>query len=477
MLTLTLTTLLSWSMSMAGLPSSMASAPLNNKATNRIPAMSDVTWGRRARATTIDGIVAAAIVLVVPFWMNMDRIALRYFDGSLSSATSALWEEGVIDFAFNYYPRPSRTAIAGYTAWIIFQAVLYVSLPGRPCRSQRTPGGQLLEYTANGLLAWVVTHVLFLAAALMWVFKMSVVADHWDGLVVAMDAYGIFVSAASLLKGHFAPSFVGDRKLSSSIPFDFFSGVELNPRLGKSFDIKFFHNGRAGIVGWTLINASFAAFQYNVHGYVSNSMLVGNVLQAIYVVDFFINEDWYLRTVDIAHDHFGFYLAYGTTSFLPQLYTIQAQYLARYPTQLDTLQALGALVLGVSGYALFRSANWQKDVVRRTDGATTIWGESAKVVRTKYHTSDGKEHDGLLLACGWWGVCRHINYLADLIQTFAMCIVCGFDHLLPWLHMLWMCLLLLNRLQRDERRCRAKYGKQWEKYCEKARYRLVPGIW
>jgi len=33
--------------------------------------------------------------------------------------------------------------------------------------------------------------------------------------------------------------------------------------------------------------------------------------QAIYVVDFFANEDWYLRTIDICHDHFGFYLAWG----------------------------------------------------------------------------------------------------------------------------------------------------------------------
>jgi 7-dehydrocholesterol reductase len=35
------------------------------------------------------------------------------------------------------------------------------------------------------------------------------------------------------------------------------------------------------------------------------------------VVDFFINEDWYLRTIDIAHDHFGFYLAWGDVVWLP----------------------------------------------------------------------------------------------------------------------------------------------------------------
>lgn len=34
--------------------------------------------------------------------------------------------------------------------------------------------------------------------------------------------------------------------------FDFWAGVELNPRLG-ALDLKFFHNGRPGIVAWTLM--------------------------------------------------------------------------------------------------------------------------------------------------------------------------------------------------------------------------------
>jgi 7-dehydrocholesterol reductase len=30
-------------------------------------------------------------------------------------------------------------------------------------------------------------------------------------------------------------------------------GLELNPRIGDSFDLKLFHNGRPGIVAWTLM--------------------------------------------------------------------------------------------------------------------------------------------------------------------------------------------------------------------------------
>lgn len=35
--------------------------------------------------------------------------------------------------------------------------------------------------------------------------------------------------------------------------YDFYMGVELNPRFGKWFDFKLFHNGRPGIVAWTLM--------------------------------------------------------------------------------------------------------------------------------------------------------------------------------------------------------------------------------
>jgi 7-dehydrocholesterol reductase len=53
------------------------------------------------------------------------------------------------------------------------------------------------------------------------------------------------------------------------------------------------------------------------HGFVSWRLLLLNLLHFVYVVDFFINEDWYLRTIDIAHDHFGFYLAWGDCVWLP----------------------------------------------------------------------------------------------------------------------------------------------------------------
>jgi len=50
---------------------------------------------------------------------------------------------------------------------------------------------------------------------------------------------------------------------------------------------------------------SFAAYQYQLHGFVSNSMIVVNILHAFYVVDFFINEDWSVALLHVPASRLG----------------------------------------------------------------------------------------------------------------------------------------------------------------------------
>jgi 7-dehydrocholesterol reductase len=219
------------------------------------------------------------------------------------------------------------------------------------------------------------------------------------------------------------------------------------------------------------------AYQYQLHGLITKSMIVTIILHAIYVLDFFINEDWYLRTIDICHDHFGFYLAWGCTVWLPGVYTLQTQYLARNPVILSSAHAAGILLMGVGGYTLFRSVNYQKDLVRRTKGDCKLWGSPAKILRVKYRTKDGLEHDSLLLCSGWWGFARHVNYLGDLVLSYAMCATCGTENLLPWTYAIFMTVLLIHRCWRDEERCSKKYGKYWEEYCRRVRWVIIPGIY
>lgn len=135
------------------------------------------------------------------------------------------------------------------------------------------------------------THALFIGASLgLGLFPASIIHDNWGGLLIASNVYGYFLTVFSYLKAHIAPSHSEDRKFSGSIIYDLYMGIEFNPRFGKYFDFKLFHNGRPGIVAWTLINFSFAAAQYQKIGYVTNSMVLLNFLHFVYVIDFFIHE-------------------------------------------------------------------------------------------------------------------------------------------------------------------------------------------
>lgn len=210
---------------------------------------------------------------------------------------------------------------------------------------------------------------------------------------------------------------------------------------------------------------------------ITNSIMIATLFHTIYVVDFFVNEDWYVRTIDICHDHFGFYLAWGCMVWLPTMYTLQTQYLAQNPVILSTWAATTITVAGLIGYVLFRSVNHQKDLVRSTEGDCNVWGKPAKLVRVKYSTKDGLEHYSILLCSGWWGYARHVNYVGDLILSYSMCATCGLNDILPWTYAVFMTILLIHRCWRDEERCSQKYGKGWAIYCKKVPWVIIPGIY
>jgi len=175
-----------------------------------------------------------------------------------------------------------------------------------------------------------------------------------------------------------------------------------------------------------LSDLSSAAWQYEKLGYITNSMVIVNILHAIYVVDFFINEDWYLRTIDICHDHFGFYLGWGSIVWLPTMYTIQAQWLVHNPVSLPPLVAAGILATGLGGYFIFRSVNHQKDIVRQTTGKCLIWGRPAGVLKCIYETTDGKQHQSLLLYTGKSDSSRvagmiGLIFVSRLVGLFSSC--------------------------------------------------------
>lgn len=178
-----------------------------------------VTWGRRNKPRWSNNVAAAAMVVGCPLWMVINWVALEHHGGSLTQTIQCFTSKGLYQLGLRYLPRPSCSAFFGYALWLLWQAALYGYLPGRRCFGQRTPGGHLLDYTTNGLIAWALTHLLFLAASVLGLIDPAIIAKTWQGLLVAANTYGFVLAFMAQMKGYYAPSFIEDRKLSGSTFF------------------------------------------------------------------------------------------------------------------------------------------------------------------------------------------------------------------------------------------------------------------
>ncbi|PGH23568.1 hypothetical protein AJ80_02348 [Polytolypa hystricis UAMH7299] len=374
-----------------------------------------IFWGRQDRLPPILGALGSIPLLIVtPLLVMSSCIALEHFDASISDMLSAFWHQGSWNFLSRYFPYPVTGAFLAYLGWIALQALLYTLLPGSSYVGQPTPGGNVLTYKLNGLQAFIITISLFILAEVAGLAKLSYIATSWPGILVVANIYGVFITLVAYLKAHLKPSHPSDTRFSGSSIHDIYGGCELNPRWGENWDIKLFHIGRLGMSAWLMIDISFTTLQFNRFGYISNSMVIVLVLQGIYVLDFFWNEHWYLKTIDIHHDHFGFYLAWGSTAGLSGVYSLQSRYLARHPVDLSFTSATMILTIGIVGYIVFRSSNNQRLRARLADGKCIIWGNKAKVIRSSYMTFDGSVHKSLLL---YSGMSLHYEPVSNLNST------------------------------------------------------------
>lgn len=445
-------------------------------------------WGRAWQVSLQTWLSCFLLLIFSPVLVFYFYIVAFHFDCSLVAPIQSVWlgTMNLSDIA-SWIPQPTFAAFAIVTIWFSFQVILAIipdlihrlihSYRGGHCLGAITPAGNQLIYNVNGLQAWLLSNITFFIVSYVfgW-FSPTIVFDNWGGILWVVNALGFLLAIYVYLKGRLFPSFINDRKFSGSLLYDFFMGIELNPRIGH-VDLKFFFNGRPGIVAWTLINISFVAAQHERYGYVTNSMWIVNILQCAYVLYFFWKESWYLKTIDIHHDHFGWMLAWGDLVWLPYMYTLQALFLVFHPVELSTEFAVFVLGMGVVGFYIFASANNQKDSFRQHDGKELIWGKTPKAIDCEYTTKDGCKRKTRLLISGWWGIGRHMNYTGDLILSLAYSLACGFGYLFPYFYFVFLSILLIHRCLRDEKRCRDKYGEKWLEYRRKVPYRLIPYIW
>jgi Delta14-sterol reductase len=335
-----------------------------------------------------------------------------------------------------------------------FVAVLFASslvVPG-PEYEVTARGGERIRYRLNGLALLALT---IAAAALV----------QWRGPGLALLAryvWSLFI-AANLLAWPAAVLLVSRATTPPERGVaDYFYGVERNPQLF-GIDLKMF-SYRPSLIGLALVNASFAAWQWRVAGTLSLAMICYQVFTLLYIVNYFQFEHGMLFTWDIIEENFGWMLIWGDYVLVPFFYALPAAFVLSRPGDVTPATAAALAALYLLGFWIFRGANTQKHRFKREPGAP-VWGRSPDVI------------GGKLLASGFWGIGRKLNYTGEFLMYLSWTLLAGLQSFVPYLLLLWLLLLLMQRAGRDDRRCRQKYGHLWDEYCRKARFRMFPYIY
>lgn len=353
-----------------------------------------------------------------------------------------------------------------FIVWFVFHMFIYLSRLGRTAEGPTLRDGTRLTYKINGLHAFIISHVLFIIGYFYFKLPVTIVYDKFLPLASAAFFFSFVLAVYLYIKSFDRKALLALGGNTGNVIYDWFIGRELNPRVGK-FDWKVFCEMRPGLIGWVLINYCMMAKQYEVHGTVTVSMMLVCLFQTWYILDALLFEDAILTTMDVVHDGFGFMLAFGDLCWVPFTYSMQARFLVDYPTTLSPLSATFIILLNTIGYCMFRGANSQKDRFRRDPNHASV--QHLKTMSTQRGTK--------LIVSGWWGFCRHPNYLGDLTMALSWSLPCGFSHILPYFYFIYFMALLIHRQLRDEHHCRSKYGRDWDRFCQIVRWRLIPGIY
>jgi len=416
-------------------------------------------------------IVVCPLTALLMWVINVDN------GGSVVAFWNQIMQQGFFTVMHNMWAPVYMGTTMGWKLIGVFaltQLILMRVVPGKPFEGPITPKGNVPVYKANGFACFLITVTLFLGGSygMHW-FSATIVYDNFAGMIGALNIFSLIFCLFLYLKGRYAPSST-DSGCTGNFIFDYYWGTELYPRV-LGWNLKMFTNCRFGMMAWPIIILSFAAKQSAVYG-LSDSMLVAMIVMMTYITKFFIWETGYLRSIDIMHDRAGFYICWGCLVWVPAIYTSPILCLVNHPIHLGVVTATLIAVLGVTSVMINYFADRQRQKVRATNGNCNVWGQRPVLIHAQYMTTEGERKKTVLLASGWWGLARHFHYLPEILGAFFWTVPVLFLNVLPYFYVAFLTILLVHRSLRDEEKCRLKYGKYWQEYCDVVPSRIIPGI-
>ena len=402
------------------------------------------------------------MIIGLPIFVYYLFFAVRFNGGALLPSAGADLDGFFAAIA------PTWVALGAYLGWVLLQVLLQVIAPGPVVEGTLLEDGTRLRYRVNGRASVLATALVIGALVATGWLDPAFAYDHFGALLTVMIGAA---SAFSMFLYVYGPAFGQRATHSGSLIHDLWMGRGHDPRVppGGLFDLKFFCEGRPGLILWVLIDLSFACAQHRAHGVVTTPMILVCAFQAIYVLDYFWNERAILTTMDIKHERFGTMLAFGDLVWVPMTYSLQAFYLVEHAHELHPAATAAIVATHLAGLAIFRAVNNQKNRFRSDPDGARIWGRTPEFIQTARGTR--------LLVSGFWGWSRHFNYVGDLLMATSWSLPCLFDSLLPWFYPVYFAILLAHRERRDHHFCSMKYGPDWDRYCERVPWRIIPGIY
>lgn len=455
-----------------------ASAPAERKFTPE-----NDTWDGRYEfggPLSVFGIMLVSHVLIYYFLVCIEK-----FQGTIVYPGHALLRgESMVEVFWDYlrtHAAPTWETFCIFTAFLLLEYVLAAVLPSLKVKglSIASENGYCFIYKCNAVHAWYCILVVVGALHYTHVFPLWRVREEYGRYLTAATIWADVISVWVYFKGLNRPL-----RLSHNVIYDFFMGSALNFRLFGDVDLKLLAECRNSWVLLMIITLSNAAAMYRELGYITGNMWFLVFAQLLYVNAIQKGEECVINSWDIFYEKFGWMLAFWNTCGVPFLYSLQGLYIqtllkdrAYQPWQLILMFAILLVV-----YYIWDTANSQKNrfrmkrngvpdhIVRRRTFPQLYWGhiENPRTL---------KSDRGELFVDGWYAYCRKIHYTADIIMAFLWGAACGFDSFIPFFYVCFFVCHLVDRVRRDDCRCRKKYGELWERYVTLVPYKLVPGVY
>ncbi|XP_053627966.1 uncharacterized protein [Cherax quadricarinatus] len=351
-------------------------------------------------------------------------------------------------------------------------ALLSLWVPGKVFSGPQTHFGYTPVYKANGFQFFLVSLAAFFLLVTCYPYVSRDIFHNFQNILASCNILAFVLCIYLLVKGKKWPEST-EAIESKPLLYEFYRGMELHPRL-LGVDVKQLTNCRFGLLAWELLVVSFFLAGWEKNGF-SMGHLVCATLQTIYLGKFFWWETGYFNTLDIILDRAGYYICWGCLVFVPSLYTYSSYYLVAHPPQVSASTATLFFILGVCAILLNYRIDWEKEHFRAHDGKCSLWGRPVTYIEAQYKSATGHKYSKLLTS-GSWGVARHLNYTLELLLSLAWCLPGLGYGVWPFLYVIFLTVLLVHRVFRDEEKCRAKYGSAWDKYCKEVPYRMIPRV-